>query len=291
MYGIIFNPTSGGGKSAELAGRIGKVIVDRGEEYHLFATECVGDGAHQAQLALEAGCSAIVCIGGDGTLSEVVQAVAQTDVTLYIVPAGTGNDFSRMLKLPKDPVKAFVAQLDGEEHLIDCGSINGKAFLNVSGSGFDVEVLVKTEELKEIYPGGKAYSKAVLAVLSSYQAFEADISVEGKAFEHYRCTIIEVANGRYFGGGMSVAPHAIIEDGLFDIVVVDRVPSKAIPFLLPLFKLGIHVYLPIAKVIRAQDVVMRAQNMTVNIDGRLERMDEAHYQMLHKALKMKLPRK
>ena len=291
MYGIIFNPTSGGGKSAELAGRIGKVIVDRGEEYHLFATECVGDGAHQAQLAIEAGCSAIVCIGGDGTLSEVVQAVAQTDVTLYIVPAGTGNDFSRMLKLPKDPVKAFVAQLDGEEHLIDCGSINGKAFLNVSGSGFDVEVLVKTEELKEIYPGGKAYSKAVLAVLSSYQAFEADISVEGKAFEHHRCTIIEVANGRYFGGGMSVAPHAIIEDGLFDIVVVDRVPSKAIPFLLPLFKLGIHVYLPIAKVIRAQDVVMRAQNMTVNIDGRLERMDEAHYQMLHKALKMKLPRK
>ena len=291
MYGIIFNPTSGGGKSAELAGRIGKVIVDRGEEYHLFATECVGDGAHQAQLALEAGCSAIVCIGGDGTLSEVVQAVAQTDVTLYIVPAGTGNDFSRMLKLPKDPVKAFVAQLDGEEHLIDCGSINGKAFLNVSGSGFDVEVLVKTEELKEIYPGGKAYSKAVLAVLSSYQAFEADISVEGKAFEHHRCTIIEVANGRYFGGGMSVAPHAIIEDGLFDIVVVDRVPSKAIPFLLPLFKLGIHVYLPIAKVIRAKDVVMRAQNMTVNIDGRLERMDEAHYQMLHKALKMKLPRK
>ena len=291
MYGIIFNPTSGGGKSAELAGRIGKVIVDRGEVYHLFATEYAGDGAHQAQLALEAGCSAIVCIGGDGTLSEVVQAVAQTDVTLYIVPAGTGNDFSRMLKLPKDPVKAFVAQLDGEEHLIDCGSINGKAFLNVSGSGFDVEVLVKTEELKEIYPGGKAYSKAVLAVLSSYQAFEADISVEGKAFEHHRCTIIEVANGRYFGGGMSVAPHAIIEDGLFDIVVVDRVPSKAIPFLLPLFKLGIHVYLPIAKVIRAQDVVMRAQNMTVNIDGRLERMDEAHYQMLHKALKMKLPRK
>ena len=291
MYGIIFNPTSGGGKSAELAGRIGKVIVDRGEEYHLFATECVGDGAHQAQLALEAGCSAIVCIGGDGTLSEVVQAVAQTDVTLYIVPAGTGNDFSRMLKLPKDPVKAFVAQLDGEEHLIDCGSINGKAFLNVSGSGFDVEVLVKTEELKEIYPGGKAYSKAVLAVLSSYQAFEADISVEGKAFEHHRCTIIEVANGRYFGGGMSVAPHAIIEDGLFDIVVVDRVPSKAIPFLLPLFKLGMHVYLPIARVTRAKEVVMRAKGMVVNIDGNLKAMDEAHYRVMEGALRVRVPKR
>ena len=72
--------------------------------------------------------------------------------------------------------------------------INGKPFLNVSGSGFDVEVLRKTEELKAVYPGPKAYTKAVLAVLGSYQAMEAEVSIDGGAFAHTRATIIEIAN-------------------------------------------------------------------------------------------------
>lgn len=291
MFGIIFNPASGGGKSAALADQIGAIISRRNGTYRMFQTKCAGDGGNQARKALEAGCDAVVCIGGDGTLSEVVQSVARSGIPLYIVPAGTGNDFARMLKLPKDPIKAFCLQLDGEPKKIDCGSINGKAFLNVSGSGFDVEVLRKTEELKSMYSGGKAYSKAVLAVLGSYQAFEADVSIDDGAFEKKQCTIIEVANGRYIGGGMSVAPHACFDDGLFDVVVVDRVPRRAIPFLLPLFKLGLHVYLPVAQVIRAKNVIIRRKGMTANIDGRLESMDEARFSMLPGALTVMMPRK
>lgn len=290
MFGIIFNPVSGGGKSTAMAEQIGGIIRERGDTYCVFKTESAGDGANQARKALDEGCDAVVCIGGDGTLSEVVQAVAQSGVPLYIVPGGTGNDFARMLKLPKDPLKAFCAQLDGERRTIDCGSVNGKAFLNVAGSGFDVEVLRKTEELKAKYSGGKAYSKAVLAVLSSYQAFEADISVDAEAFAHHRCTIVEVANGRFIGGGMSVAPHACYDDGLFDVVIVDRVPRRAIPFLLPLFKLGLHVYLPVARVIRAKSVTIRAKNMTANIDGRLESMDKAHFEILPGALTVMEPK-
>ena len=291
MFGIIINPVSGGGKNQEIARQITELLAQRGEQARVFATECEGDGDRQAHLALESGCNAVVCVGGDGTLSEVVDAMANSGKTLYIVPNGTGNDFARALGLPKDPMTAFVAQLDGEEAAIDCGSLNGRAFMNVSGSGFDVEVLRKTEELKAIYPGEQAYTKAVLAVISSYKPSDMEISIDGGAFKTYRATIIEVANGRFFGGGMLVAPQASFQDGMFDVVIVNQVPSVLIPCLLPLFKLGIHVHLPIARVIRAKELVMRTKDMVINIDGNLKAMDEAHYKVMEGALRMKLPKK
>lgn len=291
MFAIIVNPVSGGGKNAQIAKRIEEILGQRGEAYRLFETESEGDGDRQVRLALESGCESVVCIGGDGTLSEIVHALMGSSSALYIVPSGTGNDFARVLGLPKDPVEAFRAQLDGRRTTIDCGSINGRAFINVSGSGFDVEVLRKTEEFKQIYLGERAYRKAVLAVLSSYKAFRTEMSVDGGEFKPYRGTIVEIANGRYIGGGMKVAPAAQLQDGLFDVVMVDCVPRMLIPFLLPLFILGVHVHLPIARVVKARDVVLRARGMVVNIDGRLEQMDEAHFEIRPSALDIMLPKK
>lgn len=291
MFGIIVNPVSGGEKNKALAAKVEALLDERGIAHHLFATENAGDGSHQAKLAIDAGCDAVVCIGGDGTLSEVITEMANSGKVLYIVPNGTGNDFARAAGLIGEPLEAFRAQLDGKPAKIDCGSVNGRPFMNVSGSGFDVEVLRKTEELKAIYPGPKAYTKAVLAVLGSYQALEAEVSIDGGAFTHVRATIIEIANGRYFGGGMNVAPSASFQDGLFDVVTVDRVPSRLIPLLLPLFKLGLHVKLPIARVVRAKEVVLRRKGMVVNIDGGLVPMDEARYTVMPKALDVMLPQK
>lgn len=291
MFGIIVNPVSGGGRNAQCAQEICAILERRGETCRVFETQAAGDGARQTQLAMEAGCSAIVCVGGDGTLSEVVSQMAGSGTTLYIVPCGTGNDFARVLGLGSDPVRAFTRQLDGEPASIDCGSVNGKPFLNVAGSGFDVEVLRKTEELRSVYPGSKAYYKAVLAVLGSYRALEAEVSIDGSEFVHKRVTIIEVANGRCIGGGMRVAPGADVRDGLFDVVTVDRVPRRLIPFLLPLFILGLHVHLPIARVVHAKEVALRCRGMVVNIDGRLEEMDEAAFAIMPGALEVMLPGK
>lgn len=291
MFGIVVNPVSGGGKNKEIVEKIEKLLAERGETSRVFPTEAEDDGDRQARLAIENGCEAIVCVGGDGTISEVVDAVANSGKLFYIVPNGTGNDFARAFGLPKDPLEAFKAQLDGQETAIDCGSLNDRAFINISGSGFDVEVLRKTEELKAVYPGEQAYTKAVLAVLGSYKAFEAEISIDGGAFKPYKATIIEVANGKYFGGGMLVAPKSSFRDGMFDVVVVDKVPRGLIPFLLPLFKLGLHVYLPIGHVIRAKEIVMRAKDMVINIDGNLKEMSEARYRLMEGALRVRLPGK
>ena len=291
MVAIVMNPASGSGGGRSLLAALSAQLAGRGMEARVFATQASGDERRQAELALEAGATAIVCVGGDGTLSEVVGALAGKDATLYIVPSGTGNDFARAFGLPREPVAALAAQLDGTPERIDLGTINGKPFLNVSGSGFDVEVLRKTEELKSVYPGETAYRKAVLAVVSRYRAMEAELSIDGRPFERRRVTIAEFANGQYIGGGMRVAPDARENDGLLDVVTVVPVWHGLIPLLLPLFILGVHVRLPLARSVRAREAVLRCKGMTVNIDGRLEQMDEARYAVLPGALRVMRPAK
>lgn len=289
MFAIIVNPISGGGKNAQLTQQLCAVIEARGHKAEVFATEGEGDACVKARRALEEGYTSIVGVGGDGTLSEIVEGIAGKGAVLYIVPRGTGNDFVRAFGLPKDPIQALEAQLDGCAKAIDCLTANGRAFLNVGGSGFDVEVLRKTEELKAVYPGEVAYRKAVLAVLSTYKAFEAEVTIDNGETTHERCTIIEMANGRYFGGGMLVAPDSRMDDGLMDVIIVKRVPSWAIPFLLPLFMKGWHVHLPICKVVRATQVHIEAKGMVVNMDGRLEPMDDVVFGIMPGGLTLMKP--
>lgn len=291
MFAIIYNPVSGKQNAQEIARKAADLLDQHGIKYAFFPTEAHGDGANQARMAMEAGCDGLVCIGGDGTLSEVVGSVAGSDVTLYIVPTGTGNDFARLLELDHDPIKALSMQLDGTPVRIDCGKINGRPFLNVAGSGFDVEVLREMEELRKQYPGPKAYRKAVFATLSKFVAFEAEISIDDRPFERVKTTIIEIANGRCIGGGMRVAPGAKADDGLFDVVIVNKVPRWSVPFLLPLFILGAHVHLPVARVIGAKKVVMRSPGMVVEVDGQLEQMDQAEFEIMPGALKIMRPAK
>ena len=240
MFAVIVNPVSGGGEAVRLAIRISERIAAMGQESRLFETSGDGDAARQTRAAVEAGCAAVVCIGGDGTICEAAGELCHRDATFYVVPGGTGNDFARAFHLPKDPMAAFESQLAGEPIQIDCGRMNGKSFLNVSGSGFDVAVLEKTEELKAVYPGEKAYRKAVLSVLGRYKAFEAELSIDGGETTHEACTIVEIANGQCIGGGMRVAPDAKLDDGYFDVVVVKKVPRLLIPLLLPMFMMGWH---------------------------------------------------
>lgn len=291
MFAIIYNPFSGKGNAERIAQKIKEMLRSQGKDAVFYPTHAQGDGFNQAHRAFEDGCREIICIGGDGTLSEVIGAVAGRDVVFYIVPTGTGNDFARVLGLPHDPLEAFCAQLGGREARIDCGKINGRPFLNVAGSGFDVEVLRRMDEFRKIYPGPKAYRKAVTSTLEKFTAFEAEISIDGGAFERVRTTIIEIANGQYIGGGMRVAPGARQDDGLFSVVIVNKVPRWSVPFLLPLFIVGGHVYLPVARVISAKRVILRAPGMVVEVDGQLEQVDQAEFEIMPGALKIMRPTK
>lgn len=241
MFAVIVNPVSGGGEAVRLAIRISERIAAMGQESRLFETS--GRRRRGKADARRRGSRVrgrCLYRRGRHHLRSGRGALPQGCDVLRRAGAGTGNDFARAFHLPKDPMAAFESQLAGEPIQIDCGRMNGKSFLNVSGSGFDVAVLEKTEELKAVYPGEKAYRKAVLSVLGRYKAFEAELSIDGGETTHEACTIVEIANGQCIGGGMRVAPDAKLDDGYFDVVVVKKVPRLLIPLLLPMFMMGWH---------------------------------------------------
>ncbi|MBR4442056.1 MAG: diacylglycerol kinase family lipid kinase [Clostridia bacterium] len=279
MLFIIANPTSGSGTGASILAQVEALLRERGVEYRCEQTLRPGHAVELADMAAREGVDGVVCLGGDGTVFEIVNGLKGHFMTLYFVPCGTGNDFVRMLNLPKDPVEALRVQLDGKPHPIDVGQVNEHYFLNVSGCGFDVEVLRQAGRFKKLGKGLLPYLMGILAALRFFRPLDIELTMNGKT-EKRAVTIISVGNGRYFGGGMKAVPHAEIDDGLFDVVIADKVNRLAILRLLSKFISGGHTDLPIAHESRCTALTIRCPGMTVNMDGELRQMDVAEYRIL-----------
>lgn len=280
MHHLILNPTAGHGKAQRVRNQIESELSTRNLPFVTLCTACPGHATQLARSIIQKDPKAcIVAMGGDGTLCETANGLFGSSAVLMMVPCGTGNDFIRTLGLPSDPLEAFRVQLDSPMRTIDCGQMNDDLFLNVSGTGFDIEVLVQTERFKKYLRGLGAYLMGLFSAIRRFDPVKAKLTIDGVCTEG-RFTIIEVANGQYFGSGMRVAPNADPSDGLFDVVYVDAVPRLRIPPLLPKFISGKHVTLPIAHVIRAREILIEAPRMVINMDGELRSVNRAHYRML-----------
>lgn len=289
LYHLIVNPVAGNGRSLKACVLVEKELKRRDLPYRILRTERPGHATAIARdIATGESEARLIILGGDGTFNEAANGLAGTDAILYFVSCGTGNDFVKTLKLPKDPVKALALQLDASPRAIDAGYINDRLFLNVSGTGFDIEVLRQTQRFRARFKGLTAYLLGLFAALSRFTPVEATVTTGGHTFKA-RMTIFEVANGRYYGGGMLVAPDANPSDGLFDVVYVDAVDRRHILKLLPLFVNGKFISLPITHTLRAEEVVIESPGMTVNLDGELLRTDRAHYRILPGGLRISCP--
>ena len=288
MLHVIINPTAGKGYPLTLLDRIRAELDGRGVAYEIKETEYPGHAAVLAREAAQAGADVAAC-GGDGTLCETLCGLIDSDSALYVVPCGTGNDFIKAFYgLSHDPIEALRQQLDGEEVRVDCGRVNQGAFLNVAGAGFDVEVLSQLSRFKDCGKGLKPYLRAVGAALRHFRPLKCSVELDGQAND---CclTILSIANGQYIGGGMRVARDARLDDGLFDVILVRRVPRFVIALLFPFFITGSFVRLPICRHLRCREVVVRAKGLIVNVDGELHPLDEARFTMLPGRLRMHRP--
>ena len=287
MLLIIANPVSGSGAGASVLNGVKALLEEKNIDYRCEPTAREGHAAELADMAVREGMDGIVCLGGDGTIFEIVNGLAGRFMALYFVPAGTGNDFVRMLNLPKDPIEALRRQLDGRPHPIDVGRVNEHYFLNVSGCGFDVEVLRQAVRFKRVGKEILPYLLGILAALRHFRPLDIELTMNGKT-EKRQVTIVSIGNGRYIGGGMMAVPHAVIDDGLFDVVLVDKVSRLAILRLLSKFISGRHVELPMAHESRCTALTIRCPGMTVNMDGELRQMDSAEYELLPGAVEIRI---
>ena len=235
---VIVNPAAGRGRAA----RVWQRLRDEHRSVECVLTEAPGHARRLARDAVARDVERVVVVGGDGTVSEVAGGVAGTRVAVGVVPAGTGNDFSRALGVPTATGAAARLALEGPAQWVDLGQARigerSVAFVNVAGCGFDAEVVRRTSAAPRL-GGTLPYLIGIVRTLSAFRPRPMRFHVDGRLLE--RCSLgVAVANGPRYGGGMLIAPRAAIDDGLFDICLIGNVSPVQVLALLPRLYAGTH---------------------------------------------------
>ena len=275
MYYLIFNPAAGNGHSGKVCEKVQERLRALGKPFTVLATERPGHAEELARKASSQNAEAVLCIGGDGTVSETVRGMLGSGVPLGIIPAGTGNDFIKTLSIPQDPMAALEVALTGEPRKTDAGVINGKAFANECGTGFDVTVLDYAEKAKKIVKGILPYLYGVICTILHYKPVRVTYSMDDGEEKTEDVLVIGAGNGRIIGGGICICPEAVPDDGNLDIMIVKDVKKSRLPGYLVKLLRGQIMTIPEAVHFKAKHVKLRCPGMRMNIDGEIIRMDEA----------------
>lgn len=237
---LITNPISGKGKAAAVAEQAFQRLTAEGYTGRLEVTTQSGDANRIAQAAIENGLHWIIACGGDGTIHEIVNAIAERpDVVLGVLPCGKGNDFAGALKIPTKPLDAIEVLLAGTTRLVDLGKIGDRYFDTIAACGYDAEVSRRVTEEGAPFSGTASYVWTAITTLFSYRSPTARL--EGD-FGSYEGEILLTATGltASYGGGMKIVPEAVIDDGLFDVCIIEPVPHSTVLRLLVTLFWGGH---------------------------------------------------
>lgn len=268
---IIVNFIAGGkhGKKVKKAlSIVENRLKERKIEYFVHKTEYKGHGTALTKELIESGSKQIVVIGGDGTLHEVINGFTNfEEVTLGLVPCGTGNDFAHALGLPKDPIKAIDLIIDGEAKYTDFMQLPTVRGINVVGMGIDVDVLVRYSKLKRKSKFG--YTWCLIKTLMNFNYVDFDAQVNGQT-KHYRSFIVAIANGNVYGGGIPICPPANPTDKTLDLVTVKEIKKSKLLFALIKLLKGKLLTLPQSEHANCNRVTITAKSpYIVNVDGEL----------------------
>lgn len=237
---VIVNPASANGATARRWPALDELL----RRHHAGPLEIrfTERPTHATEIAAAAaGRTMLICVGGDGTLHEIVNGLMRIDVAhrppVALIPSGTGSDFARSLGLPQDAASAVAALASASLQRIDVGEIvcmhgrelRARFFINIAGLGFDAEVSAEIARAAARGLKGKAvYFFSVFKTLGRMRNRHMRITlipprISGEEPRTVDCSasLVTVCNGRFFGGGMHIAPHADPTDGTFDIVLLD----------------------------------------------------------------------
>ena len=286
MIYAICNPTAGNGRGRKIGQEIEKRLLEQHYACHLEMTKAPGHATELAYAAAQSGAETVLAIGGDGTAVEVARGLIGTPAALGVIPAGTGNDFIKTLGLPKDPLAALDFVLAHPARDTDVGDVNGRLFLNEIGTGFDVTVLDFAQKAKRFCRGLLPYLYGVIRTLFHFRGIQLSYAMDGGEMVTKDVFVIAVANGGVIGGGIPIAPEAQADDGLLDVVVVNKICSRNLPARLIGLMRGQILSFPETQFIRAKKVFFSADKMRVNIDGEVTDEASVEARLLPKALRI-----
>ena len=284
MIQLIINPAAGNGRARLIGKQVTEYLVEKNVECTVVYTEHMGHATELARQAAEAGVSSVIAVGGDGTVSETAAGLIHTSTALGIVSAGTGNDFAKILRVPKAWKAALDFILTHPGRPIDAGTMNDTFFVNVCGAGFDVMVLDYALKAKKFVRGILPYLYGVIRAIKNFTPFSMHIELDAETTIDGDFMICSIANGGFFGGGIPIAPMADVTDGKFDVVVVDAVPRWKIPFYLPALLGGTLLKKKVARHYRAAKCALAAKGMRLNLDGEIIAVESTAFTCMKDAL-------
>ena len=310
---VIVNPASAGNSTGGSWPRMASDVATHFGAFNCAFTEKAGDGRRLAARAAQEGRRLIIACGGDGTISEVANGILESgcDAELGILPSGTGGDFRRSLNIPSRTADAARVLRTGRARLMDVGRVTylnqegqevSRYFLGVASFGMSTEIIGRVKEGHSgMLSGARAgwlkgkLSFAVATVQSTLSSPATSVIVQLDDQRERRLTVSNlcIANARYFGGGMKVAPLAMLDDGRFDVVTIGDL--GALKILTNAHKLyrGTHLAMEQVQQTRARIVMARpARNddeVAIEIDGELPGRLPATFEIQPRALRVRCP--
>jgi diacylglycerol kinase (ATP) len=314
---IIINPRAGRGAVERGWPEVKRVLDEGGVDHDVTITEQPGHATEAARRAIDAGCTFVVAVGGDGTVHEVVNGLMDEEgprnpaTVLGVVAAGSGCDFVKTFGLPQDPAQAAGHLLgDNLWGKIDVGRIrctgrdgspHTRWFANIADAGIGAEIVDATTRMPK-FLGASVYRLAALKGIATFKARPARIVMNGRATagKHREdetlsevsndgvFSMLVIANGQFFGGGMRVAPRATPGDGLFDVQISHGPKGESVKAMQKMFK-GEHLPSPFIKEFLATSVTVDGDaKILIEADGEVVGTTPATFDIVPDAIPMKV---
>ncbi|SJZ95448.1 diacylglycerol/lipid kinase family protein [Anaerorhabdus furcosa] len=287
---FIVNPFTCKDKTNELIETIQFLCSTLHLDHKIIKTDYVGHATDITKQYKKDTC--IYSVGGDGTAYEIANGL-QKECSMAIIPAGTSNDFFRMLEVKDKDIHEIIQEtIEGKTISIDYGLCNDKVFLNTTTLGLDARVNNMVCELLKKSPLPKFLLYGIAAIVNIFnpQPFEATITVDGKETK-ISSILIAIMNGKYYGNGFSPTKYADIQDGLFDICIVHTTPIVKMLYLLPKYFKGNTENIKEVSHLHGKDIHIKV-NRPVHIqsDGENFMQRELHITLQNKALQLRIPK-
>ncbi len=285
---VILNPISGNGNGEKLWPQIDAALRGGGLDFDLARSEAPRHAIALAEQAKRAGCETLIAVGGDGIVHEVVNGLmraagGEATGTLAVIPVGSGNDFAKMIPLPHNWQEAVRRIFTGNTRWFDVGKLTAdkpavggdpgpRYFDNTFDTGFGAYVSMHSHTAH--LTGTAMYLVAILKTLANYSVPRLKIEFADHTMIEQTSTMTVAAIGKCFGGGFWIAPNAEVDDGLFDVMVVQGLGRIGILSLLPKVMKGTHVGDPRVKFFQSPRIIIESPDpLPVECDGEVPWVD------------------
>jgi diacylglycerol kinase (ATP) len=250
---------------------------------------------HLGEAAAAAPDSLLVVIGGDGTVNEIVNGVAGTEAEIAVLPGGTGQDFGRTHGIPRSFDDAVRVALDGETRTIDLGRVEcadgtSRFFANVASAGMSGAVARRANGMTKRFGGRATFFYALTREFVAWRNTHVVLELDGGVRREGPLHDVIVANGRFHGGGMQLAPEAQQDDGLFDVVTIGDVTKLDFVTTAPKLYSGRYLSHPRVELLRSATVAVdAAEPLPLEADGETVGVTPARFVVVPSALRLRVP--